>query len=201
MTHIRPHVLVADDEKDTREALVRRLTHLGCEAFGAADGEQALALAANHAFDVALVDALMPPPAGLELARLLKEAHPQIEIVIVTACGSMEYKPRPLQPETLVARIHETSTRSTKAAPAESKPGSLPFATLKAALDTLTRREREVLEFLAAGCSDREIAEQLKISFHTVRAHVRQIRRKLDVQNRIQAALIARKFGKNTAFE
>jgi RNA polymerase sigma factor (sigma-70 family) len=59
------------------------------------------------------------------------------------------------------------------------------------AIDSLTRREREVLQAFADGCSDKEIAQRLRVSLTTVRTHVENIYAKLDVTSRVQAVLFA----------
>lgn len=212
MTHSHPHILVIDDHKDTREALVGTLARLGCQAADACDGELALALAAQNSFDVALIGVVTPPPSGLELVRILKQKHPHMAIIMVAAHGSIEDAigathhgalyciAAPSQFEMMLARMCELFAGSIHTPSAVSEAGDPSLAHLQAALESLTDREREVLQVLALGCSDRKIAELLKISFHTARTHVWNIMHKLGVQNRTQAALIARQFEKNTAF-
>lgn len=84
-----PRVLIADDEADARRMLFDWLTYQGYEVVVAAGGEEALALAAKQPLDLALVDMVMPGPSGMALAERLKELWPEMEVIIVTAFGSI----------------------------------------------------------------------------------------------------------------
>ncbi|RJP69140.1 MAG: sigma-54-dependent Fis family transcriptional regulator [Candidatus Abyssobacteria bacterium SURF_17] len=83
-------VLIVDDEEPFRTGLCARLKRKGFRTFGAATGEEALAIAREHLLDVALVDIRMPGMNGIELLSKLKETHPSIEVIILTGAASVE---------------------------------------------------------------------------------------------------------------
>ncbi len=85
----RPCVLIADDNEGTREMLSECLTYWGYEAIVASDGEMALALAAARPLTLALLDVRMPGPSGMKLAGRLKEFQPEMEVIVITAYGSV----------------------------------------------------------------------------------------------------------------
>ncbi len=90
MPERQPRVLIADDNVDTRYILSGFLARRGYETITACNGEEALALAARLPLDLALVDVVMLGPSGVELAARLKDLQPRIEVVLITAYGSLE---------------------------------------------------------------------------------------------------------------
>lgn len=80
--------LLVDDERDLVSALVERLGFRGIEADYATNGEDALKLAAQNDYDVAVLDVKMPKLGGLELARMLTEKRPELKVVFLTGHGS-----------------------------------------------------------------------------------------------------------------
>lgn len=82
-------ILIADDDADTRSILVDYLTHCGYEAWGASDGEQALAVAQTHVVDVVLLDVVMPGLSGMELIPRLRALLPDVVIILLTAYGTV----------------------------------------------------------------------------------------------------------------
>jgi len=90
MPNRKPRVLIADDDMNTRIMFSDYLTHEGYETIVAADGAEALALAAVQPPDIALVDVRMPGPSGMALVAQLKERQPDLEAIIITAYGSAE---------------------------------------------------------------------------------------------------------------
>jgi two-component system nitrate/nitrite response regulator NarL len=201
MVRTTPCVLVADDHQDTRNMLTHGLRCIGCDVLAADCGKEALRLAAAHHPDLALLDVVMPGPSGMQLAALLREQDPAIEIVIVTAHSSVEhaveamrrgacyYMSKPLNMSKLLAVVEEACVQ--RQAPAV--PGSMgtdcPVEADPVGLRELSRRERDVLETLSKGKTDEQIAQTLELSVYTVRTHMRNILHKLDLKNRLQAAL------------
>jgi len=182
-------VLVADDNPDVRAMLETRLRHAGHEVLLARDGTEALTLAGRQPIDVALVDVRMPGPGGATLARHLKERCPTVEVIVITAYGSMEtavdamrdgvfyYLAKPLDMTRVLELVAEAGA-------AARRDTSLPTE------ESLSPRERQVLDALSDGQTDAEIADRLGISVHTVHAHVRNVLAKLRARNRVQAALL-----------
>jgi DNA-binding NtrC family response regulator len=83
-------LLIADDDEQLREALERRFRRQGFAVTAAADGEEALAKAANNHWDVALIDLNMPGMNGIELMNKLKDLQPELETLLLTGQGSLE---------------------------------------------------------------------------------------------------------------
>src|SRR5262245_31788403 len=85
-----PRLLIVDDDEQLAEALARRFQRNGYVATLAASGERALEAAAHAPFDVVLLDLHLPGMDGLEVLARLKELHPEIEVILLTAHGSIE---------------------------------------------------------------------------------------------------------------
>src|SRR5262249_35587006 len=83
-------LLIADDDDQLRQTLVRRLERHGMVGTSAASGEEALAKTAQTRCDVALLDLHMPVMSGIELLDKLKERQPELEVLLLTAHGSIE---------------------------------------------------------------------------------------------------------------
>lgn len=115
----RPRILIADDDPDTRTILSDWLTHWGYATLVAADGEAALAVGIAHPPDLALIDVRMPGPAGMDLATRLRERHPDVGVIIITAYGSIQdaveamrggafdYLPKPLKIRQVLAVVEK----------------------------------------------------------------------------------------------
>jgi DNA-binding NarL/FixJ family response regulator len=196
MPERQPRILIADDDVDTRDILSGFLAHQGYETIVASNGEETLALAAKLPLDLALLDVVMPSPSGAELAARLKDFQPQIEVILITAYGSLEqaveamrqgifyYLAKPLKLKQVLAVVEKAWAEQQAQALAEETPEMLEM------LRGLTCREREVLALLAEGRTDPEIADALCISTHTASTHVRNLLDKLKVKNRVQAAVL-----------
>src|SRR5947208_14609488 len=83
-------LLIVDDDEQLAQALARRFQRLGYAATLVNSGEQALETAGQHAFDVVLLDLHLPGLDGLEVLAKLKELHPELEVILLTAHGSIE---------------------------------------------------------------------------------------------------------------
>ena len=200
MLERQPRILIADDDVDTRYILSGFLAHRDYETITACNGEEALALAAKLPLDLALVDVVMPGPSGVELAARLKDLQPQIEVILITAYGSLDraveamhqgafyYLAKPLELKRVLAVVEEARAKQQARALAEEAPERLE------ALRGLSRREREVLAWLAEGRTDPEIAEALGISPYTITTHVRNLLGKLGLKNRVQAAVLGDRY-------
>lgn len=89
-THLPIRLLIVDDDEQLSQALARRFGKLGHETTLAATGEKALELAAHQSFDVVLLDLHLPGMDGLDVLAKLKELHPEWEVILLTAHGSIE---------------------------------------------------------------------------------------------------------------
>jgi two-component system, NarL family, response regulator LiaR len=202
-------VLLVDDHAVVREGL-RAFLELqdGIEVVGeAADGEEAVTQATNLRPDVILMDLVMPRLDGVGAMRQLRELVPSARVVVLTSflederllpaiqAGAAGYLLKNTEPAELARAV-----RAAQAGDAIIDPTVA--ARLVSALandrrsardpaDQLTRREREVLELIVRGRSNKRIALELGIAEKTVKTHVGHVLAKLDVTDRTQAALLA----------
>ena len=196
-------VLIVDDHPVVRRGL-RVLLEVqdGIEVAGeAGDGTTALALAAEHAPDVILLDLKLPGMDGVAVLRPLRAAG--LRVLVLTSAtepsaaaaavraGAAGVVYKDIDPAALVRAIRSVHDGNVLLAP--EAVGSLIRGSRA---DTLTAREREVLAGIADGKSNREIARLLRVSEKTVKAHVSAVLAKLGVQDRTQAAVYAVRHGK-----
>jgi NarL family two-component system response regulator LiaR len=199
-------ILLVDDHAVVREGL-RAFLELqdGLEVVGEAqDGEEAVAQAARLKPDVILMDLVMPKLDGVAAMRRLRESAHRARVVVLTSflederllpaiqAGAAGYLLKNTEPAELARAI-----RAAHAGEAVIDPTVA--ARLVAALadgartpsEDLTRREREVLELIVRGRSNKRIALELGIAEKTVKTHVGHMLAKLGVADRTQAALLA----------
>jgi len=213
MDESKPLILIAEDEIDERFILTESFAHLGYPVLAAADGDEALRLAQEHPVDVALVDVRMPGLSGLELTRQLRQLNPQMLIAVMSAystaedamtareSGAVYYLPKPCRPSLVIRMVEEmwaTYLHGCREQVGECVVDWHLEAVIVdgklASLKLLTERERDVLDGLAAGKSDRQIATDLGVRLTSVRTHIRNVMRKFGFKNRTQAALFWRTY-------
>lgn len=199
-------VLVADDHDLFAEGLIellRRRSEL--EVVGrACDGAQAVTLARSLMPDVILMDVKMPAVGGLEATRRIKAEMPSIRILMLTVSeddgdlfaaiksGAQGYLLKSTSVADLIRFIQSAMTGEAAISGTMAAKMLNEFAHPAVGADELSEREQEVLQYVAAGFSNRDIAERLCITESTVKKHLRNILAKLHVQNRVQAAMLAR---------
>lgn len=210
-------VLLADDEVMIRAGVRAILaTDPGIEVVAeAGDGREAIELAAAHRPDVALLDIRMPRLDGLAAAAEIVRATPAVAVAMLTTFGDDDYLTRALDggakgfllksgdPRELIAGVHALAGGGAYLAPklaarmiAQLRAGGLGRATTaKAKAESLTEREREVLALVGAGRSNAQIARRLNLVEGTVKGHVSAILTRLDLANRVQAAILAHEAG------
>lgn len=120
----QPHVLVVDDDMEIRRLLGRYLADQGFRASLAGDAREFYARLAVDKFDLAVIDVLLPDASGLELCRFVRQRHPQLPVILVTALreevdriiglelGADDYIGKPFNPRELVARMRAVLRRS-----------------------------------------------------------------------------------------
>ncbi len=204
-------VLVADDQQLVRESIAALLDiQDGMTVVGTAvDGQDAVARATALQPDVVLMDVRMPVLDGVSAVSVLRERMPSCRVVMLTTFDDEELVVRALRAgaagyllKDLPARDLAEAVRLAHAGVAQFDPTAV--ARLVSALDRspappeppagipLTAREVEVLRELAAGATNREIAQRLYLSEGTVKNHVSRILGRLGLRDRTQAAIYAR---------
>jgi DNA-binding NarL/FixJ family response regulator len=205
-------LLLADDHRMLREGLRRTMEEEGLEVVGeAADGEEALRLAAKLRPDIVLMDVTMPVLDGVEATRQLHEHLPEIPVVILTMhadrevlarairAGAAGYLVKDCSTDEVVRTVRLAASGETALSPelaasmlAEAQRGDAPAADHD---PIISRREEEVLQLVADGLSTSEVAANLYISIKTVKNHLASIYEKLDSRDRTQAVLRAVRMG------
>jgi DNA-binding NarL/FixJ family response regulator len=214
-------VLAADDQRVVREGLALLLSLLpGVEVAGtAADGEEALALAAELKPDVVLMDLRMPGIGGVEATRRLRAADPSVSVIVLTTyaddrsvvsalqagavgyltkdAGAAEIRQALERVRNGQAVIDPAVQRHLVDAIAATGQGTQVALGSSAAVppDGLTPRETEVLGLIAAGLSNAEIAARLFVSEATVKSHINHMLPKIAARDRAQAVSYAYRHG------
>lgn len=198
-------VLIADDHPVVREGLAAILrSERDIQVIGeATDGVDACALYDQHLPDVVMLDLRMPRKDGLQVVtELMSNRRPKPRIIVMTTYETEEDVRRALQagaksylvkgalPEQILETVRRVAAGE---ALVPSRIASMLTASLGRA--ELSARELQVLRQLAEGNSNKEIGQELKITEHTVKAHVKSILAKLGAVGRTEAIAIARKRG------
>lgn len=207
-------ILLAEDQTLVRDGLKALLEmQLNCSVTAVANGEEAVAAARAARPDIAVVDVRMPVMDGIASTRALKELYPDLPVLALTTfddhtlvhecldAGAGAYLLKDIHPEDLANAIRllvagETLIPGDLARELLEGERSAPGGQAKAPPPTrlgspepLTARQLEVLELIAEGLSNREIAGRLYLSEGRVKNIVSEIYARLDVRDRVQAAL------------
>ena len=210
-------VLLIDDHTlfraGLRDLLLRRNIEVVADV---ADGTEGVKIASENPLDIVLLDMRMPLMDGISVLKILKDAHPDLPVAMLTTStdesdligalqsGAQGYLLKDMEPDDLVVALREIVTGKTVVAPGLEtvlthavKGDNLcsnnaekydPFA-------VLTPREFEVVTLIAEGQSNKVIARNLYISDGTVKLHVKSILKKLNVNSRITIAVMAVEYG------
>jgi NarL family two-component system response regulator LiaR len=181
----------------------------------AASGEEAVHLAADHRPDVILMDLVMPGMGGVEATRRVLQVSPDSQVIVLTSfhgdehifpaikAGALSYLLKNVRPEELAGAVRAAAQgeavldspvatrvlQEMREALATPQPMAQPLA------EPLSERELEVLDLIAAGLTNREIADRLFIATGTVKRHINNIYGKLQVHHRAEAIARARDLG------
>jgi DNA-binding NarL/FixJ family response regulator len=219
-------IVIADDQASVREGLVLLLGGLpGIEVAGAAaDGEQAVALVAEHRPDAILLDLHMPVLDGIGATRRLTAEYPDVAIVVLTTflddtsvlaalrAGARSYLTKDADRADIAQalqaaaagltvfdpRVQETllaAAAGGQAAAAAQSADRRPARRPGERPDGLTEREAEILGLITEGLTNGEIAERLFLSSHTIKTHINRIFAKTGSRDRVAAIGYARSHG------
>lgn len=206
-------ILIADDHTLFRDGLKALFASVPDTAVigEAATGKAAITMAENLQPDIALMDIQMPDMNGIDATRQIVQTSPHIGVIIVSMfeddeslfaamrAGARGYVLKGADQEEMLRAIRAVSRGEALFGPAIAARLTSFFTTsgslAATAFPDLTEREREVLQHLAQGLSNHEIAGRLDITVKTVRNHVSNIFSKLQVVDRVQAVIRARDAG------
>jgi DNA-binding NarL/FixJ family response regulator len=197
-------VLLADDHSLVRDGLTRLLASVPdiVVVAAAADGDEAIRLAGAHRPDVILMDLRMPGIDGSEATRRLLENDPATQVVILTSfserneilnaldAGAIGYLLKDAEPDELIRGVRAAAQGESPLAPKAAR--ELIGSRGGTSTGQLTDREREVLQLVTRGLSNKLIARELGISEKTVKAHLTTVFQRIGVTDRVQAAMWAR---------
>ena len=215
-------ILIVDDHPMFRQGLRDVMeTDPNLSVVGeAADGEIAIELAAATNPEVILMDINLPTLNGLQVTRRIKAHNHNTKVIAITGYddasqalyairfGASAYCPKDITPETLIRAIYAVvqgdyvigETRMTeqvllKWLKEKAGEGNIMTSANEEPVTPLSPREMEILEYVTTGESNKEIAYRLNISHQTVKNHMTTIFRKLSVEDRTQAAVMALRNG------
>ncbi|SDX52382.1 two component transcriptional regulator, LuxR family [Marininema mesophilum] len=180
----------------------------------ASDGNEALTLVKALKPDVVLMDIMMPGMDGIEATRRIHESLPEVKVIVLTSfvdqdhvlpairAGAVGYQLKEIEADELAETIRAAYRGMTQLHPKAAGllvnqfvTGTGDTHTEDLTVESLTRREREVLKEITTGKSNKEIAAELVIAEKTVKTHVSSILAKLELSDRTQAAVYAMKKG------
>jgi DNA-binding NarL/FixJ family response regulator len=213
--HEAIRVLITDDHPVFRQGLHGLLEALGVDVVAEAEsGPEAVRLAAELQPDVVVMDLHMPGGNGIEATRTITRTSPRIGVLVLTMfrdddsvfaamrAGARGYLLKESGAEEIARAVRAVAAGEAIYGPEIARRVLTYFADMpdpkQTAFPELTDREREVLELIAQGRNNQEIAGVLFLSPKTVRNHVSNIFMKLHVADRAQAIVIAREAGLGT---
>jgi len=199
-------IAIVEDNKTIRESLaefVQADPQCSCVCT-CSTGEEALRILPKHQPDIVLMDIQLPRISGIECTAQLKQLLPAVQIIMVTVyedtdrifkalrVGACGYILKRCAPDDLIAAIRELRAGGVPMSRAIARKVIASFQephTAATEVEDLSPREREILELLAEGFSNKEIAVRIGVSDGTVRWHLRHVYDKLHVRSRTEAAL------------
>jgi DNA-binding NarL/FixJ family response regulator len=194
-------VLVVDDHDVVHWGFRLMLSELPWveRCISARNGDEAIALARRHEPDVALVDLFVGEESGPEICERLHVARRGLRILLISgagristeaarACGATGFVPKDWPAADIARAVRMVGLGMSMFDPDLEEPAD-------AGRPALSSREQQVLELVATGATNREIASQLHLSPHTVKEHTSALYRKLEARNRAEAVQRAQRIG------
>lgn len=201
-------VMIADDHSMIREGLKQLLELEGDFQVieEACDGVECLEKLSKITPDILLLDINMPNMNGLEVLQKIKDKHMRVKVLVLTVHNEVEYLLKAVDIGINGYLLKDSESAELKKAILTVvngedyiQPSLIPLLNAKmidrnkdnVKIESLTRREMDVLKLLAVGMYNKEVAEKLSISERTVKNHVSNIFKKIEVTDRTQAAVFA----------
>jgi len=199
-------IAIVEDNKVIRESLTE-FVHADPECrcvCACATAEEALKVFPKHEPEIVLMDIQLPNMSGIDCIAQLKQMLPSVQIIMVTvyedterifkalSMGACGYLLKRCAPEELISAIREVRQGGAPMSREIARKVIASFqepATAATEVEDLTAREREILELLASGFPNKEIADRVGLTDGTVRWHLRHVYNKLHVRSRTEAAL------------
>jgi len=186
----RETVFIVDDDEAIREGVSNLLEAVGINAKCYATAEEFSTQWSNAMAGCLLLDARLPGIGGVEFQEKLRTSGVRIPIIFMTAhgdipmvrkvmkAGAVEFLTKPFQKEELLHAVGQAF-----ASDRERRMEKAILDSIRARIDSLTPREREVMNFVAAGLTNKEIAERLYLSVVTIKLHRGQVMRKMQAES------------------
>ena len=198
-------LLIAEDQSLVRQGIAALLSDHVLDIVEIDNGIDALALLKTGPFDIALLDIGLPGLTGLDVMKALRARENQVKIIILTG-DTNTYSPSDIYEAGADGFLYKTTDAvkflETFKSVASGRPVSnremddgLNTKEIAALRETLTDRELQIVKLIAEGGSNKDVAESLFISEHTVRKHREHINRKLSIRSPISLAVFALKAG------
>jgi len=199
-------IAIVEDNRVIRESLIEFVSsdpECVCVC-SCATAEEALKLVPKHQPEIVLMDVQLPNMSGIECTAQLKQLLPGLHIIMVTVyedterifkalrAGACGYLLKRCTPEELLSAVREVRQGGAPMSREIARKVITSFQeplTIAAEVEELSPREREILELLAAGFPNKQIADRLGLTDGTVRWHLRHVYNKLHVRSRTEAAL------------
>jgi DNA-binding NarL/FixJ family response regulator len=206
-------LVLADDHRMLREGLRRSMADEGFDVVGeAGDGEEAVRLCSDVRPDVVLMDVTMPDVDGVQATARIRSENPDVRVVMLTMhaddgviasairAGASGYLVKDCSTDEIAEAVRLAADDEAALSPGLAASMLDEVRRLEPVNGDngdrmVTKREEEVLQLIADGCSTSEVAQQLYISQKTVKNHLASIYQKLDARDRTQAVLRAVRMG------
>ena len=192
------HIAIVEDDNEIRQTM--SLIIDGTAGFSCkhsfADGESAMASVCGLSVDVILMDIELPGKSGIDVTRYLKQKCPKIDFIMLTVqsdddsifeslcAGASGYLLKDTNPADLLEHIKEVVSGGS---PMSSQVARRIINSFRIIENPLSKRETEVIKLLSKGMNYKDVAENLFLSPHTVKTHIKNIYSKLHVSNRAEA--------------
>jgi DNA-binding NarL/FixJ family response regulator len=217
------NILLVDDQQLIRDGISALLAlQDGINIVGSvSDGQEAVDFVDSNTADVVLMDIRMPQMDGITATRLIKQDHPEILVIMLTTFDDEEYIIRSLQAGACGYLLKDIPTQELAQAVRLAYNGIFQLSSTAIGklvdeelfklpgkperddsfLSNLTEREIEILDLIATGATNKEIADQLYISIGTVKNHVSRILAGINARDRVAAAIVAIRHGLGNSSE